>query len=78
MFPGLNRLTNHKENKTYLIANALITDKNREKTYNNCLKTIESYEKALTAKPAKQKKFMQKKQELATFFPVPVPACSRH
>ena len=62
-------LTNHKENKTYLIANALITDKNREKTYNNCLKTIESYEKALTAKPAKQKKFMQKKQELTTDTP---------
>ncbi|MBU0628342.1 MAG: anthranilate synthase component 1 [Nanoarchaeota archaeon] len=59
-------LADHKKGKTYFIANALITDNNRDEIYKNCIKTISNYEKALTQKPPKPKKFKPKKQELST------------
>jgi len=59
-------LTDHKKGKTYLIANALITDNNRTEIYKNCIKTITAYEKALTKKLPKQKKFKAKKQTIET------------
>jgi len=59
-------LTEHKKGKTYLIANALITDNNKKEIYKNCIKTINAYEKALTKKLPKPKKFRPKKQEIET------------
>jgi len=59
-------LTDHKKGKTYLISNALITDNKRNEIFKDCIKTIQSYEKALTKKLPKQKKFKAKKQELET------------
>ncbi len=59
-------LTDHKKGKTYLISNALITDNNRDEIYKTCIKTIANYEKALTQKLPKQKKFKPKKQEIDT------------
>ena len=55
-------LTDHKKGKTYLIANALITDNNKKEIYQNCIKTITTYEKILEKKLPKQKKFKAKKQ----------------
>ncbi|MEA2037593.1 MAG: anthranilate synthase component 1 [Nanoarchaeota archaeon] len=57
-------LTDHKKNKTYLLANALITDNNRNDIYKNCIKTIASYEKAITKKLPKPKRYKAKKQEI--------------
>jgi len=60
-------LMDHKNKKTYLISNALITDKKpkeREKIYNNCLKNIESYEEVFKQKIPKTKKLKPIKQEL--------------
>jgi anthranilate synthase component I len=59
-------LTDHKKGKTYLIANALITDNKRNEIYNECIKKITSYEKALIKKLPKPKKFKLKKQEIET------------
>ena len=59
-------LTDHKKGQTYLIANALITDNNRNEIYKNCIKTIQMYEKTLTKKLPKSKKFKAKKQEIDT------------
>lgn len=59
-------LTDHKKGKTYLIANALITDNNRNDIYKNCIKAIDSYEKALSKKPPKPKKLRPKKQIIET------------
>lgn len=50
-------IKNHIENKTYIISNALVMDDKREKLYNECLKTIESYKKALKKKIPKNRKY---------------------
>src|SRR3989338_2544312 len=50
-------LMDHKENKTYFIANAFITDKNKGNVFQDCINTIETYEKKLTEKCPKPKKF---------------------
>jgi|TARA_B100001964_G_C14258572_1_gene613889 anthranilate synthase component 1 len=36
-------LIDHKENKTYFVANALITDSNKDNIYNECLSKIKNY-----------------------------------
>ena len=54
------------QGKTYLIANALITDNNRNEIYKNCIKTINNYELVLKKKLPKPKKFKPKKQALET------------
>ncbi len=59
-------LTDHKKGQTYLIANALITDNNRNEIYKNCVKKIEDYEKTLAKKLPKPKKFKPKKQIIET------------
>jgi anthranilate synthase component 1 len=59
-------LIDHKKDKTYLIANALITDNNRNDIYKNCMKTIDAYQKALAKKAPKPKKFKPKKQIIET------------
>ncbi len=59
-------MMDHKNQKTYLIANALITDKNRAKIYKDCLKSIEFYEKKFNEKVPKPKKLKKKKQDLMT------------
>lgn len=59
-------LTDHKKGKTYLVANALITDNNKNEIYKNCVKTIAAYEKVLSKKLPKNKKFKAKKQVIET------------
>ncbi len=59
-------LIDHKKGRTYIIANALITDNNRKEIHKNCIKTITAYEQALTKKLPKQKKFKAKKQVIET------------
>ncbi len=59
-------MTDHKQNKTYLIANALIMDNKREEIYKECIKTIESYEKKLKETLPKIKKLKPKKQLIET------------
>jgi len=59
-------LIDHKKGKIYLIANALIMDNKRNEIYNNCVKTINNYEKGLNSKLPKPKKFKPKKQEITT------------
>ena len=55
-FYFLDNLFITSKEKTYFIANALIMDDKKEKTYNECLKTIESYEKVLKKKIPKIKR----------------------
>lgn len=55
-----------KEDKMHLIANALIMGDKREKTYNECLKTIECYENNLKKKPSKIKKYKLKEHVITT------------
>ena len=43
-------LTNHKKQESYFIANALIMDEDRIKIYEDCLKTIDKYKKAINSK----------------------------
>lgn len=59
-------LTDHKQNKTYIFANALIADNKKDDLFKECKKKIESYEKALDAKLPKQKKYKLKKQEISS------------
>ena len=59
-------LIDHKKGKTYLIANALITDNKTNDIYKECIKKIDSYEKALEKKLPKPKKLRPKKQEIET------------
>jgi anthranilate synthase component I len=49
-------LIDHKEKKTYFVANALITDKNKEKIYKECLSKIQNYKKAIDEKINNRKK----------------------
>jgi len=49
-----------------LIANALITKDNQKTIYNQCIKTIENYEKILEKKAPKPKKFPKKKFEISS------------
>ena len=59
-------LMDHKEKKTYFIANALITDDDRDGIYKECMKNINSYEKYLSAKLPKIKKVKSVKQEITS------------
>ena len=59
-------MTDHKKGKMYIIANALITHNDKKDIFNKCLKTIEQYENALTAKLPKIKKRKVVKQEITT------------
>jgi len=65
-FYFLDNLFVNKEDKTYFIANALIMDDKKEKTYNGCLKTIENYEKFLKKKTPKIKKYKAKEHVVST------------
>jgi len=62
-------ITDHKNNKTHFIANALVTDINREENYSQCLKTISNYEDVLHINPPKPRKFKQEKQVVSTDMP---------
>ena len=55
-------VVDHKNKKTFFVANAMITDKNKDKVYSSCIKTINSYEKLIAKKTLKAKK--PKKKEL--------------
>ncbi len=55
-------IVDRKIKKTYFVANALVTDNNREKTYNDCSRTINNYENLVSKKAPKGKK--PKKKEL--------------
>jgi len=59
-------MVDHKQKKTYIIANALITKENQKNIYQRCIKTIEGYEKAINTKLPKQKKPKSKKLEKTT------------
>lgn len=59
-FYFLDNLFVMDKEKIYLIANALIMDDKKEKTYKECLKTIESYEKFLKKKIPKIRKYKAK------------------
>lgn len=59
-------LTDHKNNRTYFIANALITPEKKDAICRNAMKVIDSYEKALRSKPPKPRKFTKKKQQIST------------
>lgn len=48
-------MIDHKENKTFFVANALITNDSREKIYNDCLSKIKNYKDSIKEKnPIKQ------------------------
>ena len=57
-------VADNKENKVCLISNALIMDDKKEKTYNECLKTIENYENTIKKKISKIKKYKAKKHDV--------------
>jgi len=59
-------VADNKKDKACFIANALIMDDKKEKTYNECLKTIENYENALKKKVLKVKKYKAKKHETSS------------
>ncbi len=59
-------LTDHKNSRTYFIANALVTQEKKNTIYKNALKVIENYEKALKSKLPKPRKFTKKKQQITT------------
>ena len=65
-FYFLDNLFVNKEEKTYFIANALIMDDKKEKIYNECLKTIGSYERVLKKKTPKIKKYKAKEHTVST------------
>jgi hypothetical protein len=56
----------NKENKTYFIANALITDQKKDKLYDECLSTISGYENILKKKNPNIKKYKVKEQVIST------------
>jgi anthranilate synthase component 1 len=56
-------LIDHKENKTYFVSNALITDSNHKQIYNDCLSKIKNYKDAINKKiPTSQKSKIHKNQ----------------
>ena len=55
-------LIDHKENKTYLVANALITDSNKEAIYKECLAKIGFYKKSIENKIPKPRRFKKAKK----------------
>jgi anthranilate synthase component I len=55
-------VADHRTGKTYFIANVFVTDNKKEGDYANCVKIIDSYEKALANKAPKAAK--GKKREL--------------
>ena len=57
-------LADHRQNITYIVANVLVTTNRREELYKNAVKTIKAYEKALSLKSPKAKKFRKKKQAI--------------
>ncbi|MFH1642458.1 MAG: anthranilate synthase component 1 [Nanoarchaeota archaeon] len=59
-------IMDHKKKKTYLISNALITDKNTEQIFSDCIKRIDYYEKKLGQKTPKPKKPARKKQVITS------------
>ena len=59
-------LTDHKNSKTYLIVNALVSEDKRQNIYRNSMKILDNYEKALKTKMPKPKKYKKKKQNITT------------
>ncbi|MEK6949416.1 MAG: anthranilate synthase component 1 [Nanoarchaeota archaeon] len=59
-------LIDHKENKTYLVANALVTDSNKEAIYKECLAKIGFYKKSIENKIPKARKFRKAKKSIET------------
>ncbi len=62
-------LIDHKKSRAYLIANALITDNNKEEIYTECIKKIQAYEKLLKKKTPKPRRFKPIKQMIETDTP---------
>jgi len=58
-------IIDHKTKKTYFVANALVTDNNREKIYSNCNNIINNYEKVIGKKTPKGKKSRKKELKLS-------------
>jgi len=59
-------LIDHKENKTYLVANALVTDSSKDATYKECMAKIELYKKSIESKAPKPRKFRKAKKAIET------------
>ncbi|MFH1589532.1 MAG: anthranilate synthase component I family protein, partial [archaeon] len=62
-------MMDHKKGETHFIANALIMDDNHEKIYNDCLKTIEDYERAANKPSPKPRKFKNTRPLITTDTP---------
>src|SRR3989338_5293584 len=58
-------LIDHKEKKTFFVANALITDNDYDKIYNECLSKIQYYKDAISQK---SKRFLGHKKSQSNFF----------
>lgn len=59
-------LVDEATEKTYLIANALVTDKNKKKLYDDCMKKIDAMEKVLKKKMPQPKNYKDKEQKAET------------
>lgn len=57
-------LIDHKENKTYFVSNALITDSDKEKIYNECLSKIRYYKDAINKKISTKNKGNKKNNSI--------------
>ncbi|HLC65213.1 MAG TPA: anthranilate synthase component 1 [Candidatus Nanoarchaeia archaeon] len=62
-------LTNHKEGKTYIVVNAIVTNEPRATLHKRLQKTIESYKKAINAPSPKVPKFKPIKRVIETDTP---------
>lgn len=65
-FYFLDNLFVSKEEKTYIIANAIITDNKNDKKFTECQKIIQTYQKAINKKLPAQKKLKEKDQSIET------------
>ncbi len=56
-------IVDHKEKKTFFVANALVTDNKKEDAYRECNRKIVNYEKTALKKAPKPKKYKKKNME---------------
>ncbi len=59
-------LIDHKENKTYFVANALVTGRNKDAIYKECMAKIEMYKKSIRGKIPKGRRFRKAKKAIET------------
>ncbi len=58
-------VVNHKEKKTFFVANALVTDNKKEEAYRECNRKLINYEKTASKKAPKPKKYKKKNIEVS-------------